>query len=65
VACNYLHQKPGDPHALVLCSPVLLTNHISGVIADHVQHFTPISMMMSEYQLFVVKAIRPARRPRI
>jgi hypothetical protein len=49
VAYNYLQQKAGDPHVLVLCSPVLLTNHISGVLPVTYSDFTPIAMMMSEY----------------
>jgi putative tricarboxylic transport membrane protein len=55
VAYNYLQQKAGDPHVLVLCSPVLLTNHISGVLPVTYGDFTPIAMMMSEYYLFVVR----------
>jgi putative tricarboxylic transport membrane protein len=64
VAYSYLHQKAGDPHVLVLCSPVLLTNHISGVLPITYTDFTPISMMMSEYYLFVVKADSPYKTPK-
>ncbi len=63
VAYNYLHQKAGDPHVLVLCSPVLLTNHISGVLPVTHSDFTPIAMMMSEYYLFVVRPDAPFKTP--
>jgi putative tricarboxylic transport membrane protein len=63
VAYNYLHQKAGDPHVLVLCSPVLLTNHISGVLPVTHSDFTPIAMIMSEYYLFVVRPDAPFKTP--
>ncbi len=64
VAYNYLHQKAGDPHVLVLTSPVLLTNHISGVLPITYSDFTPIAMMMSEYYMFVVSAESPFKTPK-
>jgi len=64
VAYSYLHQKAGDPHVLVLCSPVLLTNHISGVLPVTYTDFTPIAMMMSEYYMFVVRADSSFNAPR-
>jgi putative tricarboxylic transport membrane protein len=64
VAYSYLHQKAGDPHVLALCSPVLLTNHISGVLPITYSDLTPIAMMMSEYYLFVVKADSPYKTPK-
>ena len=64
VAYNYLHQKAGDPHVVVLCSPVLLTNHISGVLPVTYADFTPIAMMMSEYYMFVVRADSQFKTPK-
>jgi putative tricarboxylic transport membrane protein len=64
VAYNYLGQKAGDPHVLVLCSPVLLTNHISGVLPVTYTDFTPIAMMMSEYYMFVVNADSAFKSPK-
>jgi putative tricarboxylic transport membrane protein len=63
VAYNYLQQKAGDPHVLVLCSPVLLTNHISGVLPVTYSDFTPVAMMMSEYYLFLVRPDSPFKTP--
>jgi len=64
VAYSYLQQKAGDPHVLVLCSPVLLTNNISGVLPVTYTDFTPIAMMMSEYYMFVVRADSPFKSPK-
>ncbi len=63
VAYNYLQQKAGDPHVLVLTSPVLLTNHITGVLPVTYRDFTPVATMMSEYYLYVVHPEAPFKTP--
>jgi putative tricarboxylic transport membrane protein len=63
VAYNYLHQKAGDPHVLSLSSPVLLTNHITGVLPITYTDFTPVSTMMTEYYLFLVRPDSPFKTP--
>jgi len=64
VAYSYLNQNPGNPYILSLCSPVLLTNHITGVLPITWTDFTPIATLMSEYYLFVVKADSPLKTPK-
>ena len=64
IAYNYLHQKPGDPHVLALASPVLLTNHITGVLPITYTDMTPIAVMMSEYYLFVVRPDSSFKSPK-
>ncbi|MGZ9079418.1 MAG: tripartite tricarboxylate transporter substrate binding protein [Burkholderiales bacterium] len=56
IAYTYIQQRAGDPHYLSLTSPVLLTNHISGVLPLTYTDVTPIASIMSEYYLFVVSA---------
>jgi putative tricarboxylic transport membrane protein len=54
IAYTFLQQRPGDPHYLSLTSPVLLTNHISGVLPLTYTDVTPVAALLSEYYLFVV-----------
>lgn len=54
IAYTYLQQRAADPHFLSLTSPVLLTNHISGVLPLTYTDVTPVAAIMSEYYLFVV-----------
>lgn len=61
VAYNYIQQKAGDPHFLALSSPVLITNHISGVLPMTYTDVTPIAALVSEYYLIVVKADSPIK----
>jgi putative tricarboxylic transport membrane protein len=55
VAYNYIHQRKGDPHFLSLASPVLLSNHLSGVQPITYADVTPIASLISEYYVFVVR----------
>ena len=61
VAYNYLHQRAGDPHFLSTTSPVLLANHITGANPLTYTDMTPISSIMSEYYLFVVRGDSPIK----
>ncbi len=61
VAYNYLHQRAGDPHFLSTTSPVLLANHISGVLPLTYTDVTPIAILMSEYYLFLVRGDSPIK----
>ena len=56
IAYTYLQQRSADPHFLSLTAPVLLTNHISGVLPLTYTDVTPVASLMSEYFLFVVPA---------
>jgi putative tricarboxylic transport membrane protein len=56
VAYNYIHQRKGDPYVLSLASPVLLSNHLSGVQPITYTDVTPIASLISEYYVFAVRA---------
>lgn len=61
IAYNYINQRAGDPHFLSTTSPVLLANHISGVLPLTYTDVTPIAILMSEYYLFVVRGDSPIK----
>lgn len=59
VAWAYLAPKAGDAHFLQVSSYNLVTNHITGRSALTYTDFTPISLLISEYIGFAVKADSP------
>ena len=52
----YLGPKAGDGHFLLVTSYNLVTNHITGRSTVNYTDFTPISLLISEYIGFAVKA---------
>jgi putative tricarboxylic transport membrane protein len=58
---TYVRQRTGDPHILSLAAPVLLSNHISGVLPFTYTDVTPIAILMGESYLTVVKAESPVK----
>jgi len=59
IAFNYINQHPGDPHYLLIGTPILLTNHINGLGSVYYADFTPIASMFNDYTVFVVNAAGP------
>ncbi len=59
IAFNYVNQHPGDPHYLLIGTPILLTNHINGLSSTSYADFTPIASMFNDYTAFVVNAAGP------
>ena len=61
VAWAYMAPKVGDAHLLQVTSYNLVTNHITGRSTQNYTDFTPISLLISEYIGFAVKADSPFR----
>lgn len=61
VAWAYMAAKAGDAHFLQVTSYNLVTNHITGRSTQTYTDFTPISLLISEYIGFAVKADSPYR----
>jgi putative tricarboxylic transport membrane protein len=61
IAFNYVMQKAGDPHVLMVGTPSLLTNHITGLSKQHYTDFTPIASLLNDYIVFAVNAEGPIR----
>lgn len=59
VAWAYMAPKVGDAHLLQVTSYNLVTNHITGRSTQNYTDFTPISLLISEYIGFAVKADSP------
>lgn len=59
VAWAYMAPKTGDAHLLQVTSYNLVTNHITGRSTQNYTDFTPISLLISEYIGFAVKADSP------
>lgn len=56
IALNYLSQHPGDGHYLIVFTPSMLTNHITGQSKFSHRDFTPIASLFTDYITFVVNA---------
>lgn len=61
VAWAYMSPKAGDAHVLQVTSYNIVTNHITGRSTLTYTDFTPISLLISEYIGFAVKADSPYR----
>ena len=59
VAWAYMAPKAGDAHLLQVTSYNIVTNHITGRSTLNYTDFTPISLLISEYIGFAVKADSP------
>ncbi len=59
VSWAYLGPKAGDGHTLLVTSYNLVTNHITGRSNVTYSDFTPISLLISEYIGFAVRAESP------
>jgi len=52
IAFNYVNQHAGDAHYLLIGTPTLLTNHITGLGKLHHTDFTPIASLFNDYTVF-------------
>jgi putative tricarboxylic transport membrane protein len=56
LALNYLNQHAGDGHYVIVFTPSMLTNHITGQSKAYYKDFTPIASLFSDYIVFPVNA---------
>jgi len=61
IAFTYVQQHAGDPHILLVGTPSLLTNHITGLSKLHHSDYTPIASLFNDYVVFAVNAASPIR----
>ena len=61
IALNYLTQHSGDGHYLVVFTPSMLTNHITGQSKLNHNDFTPIASLFNDYIVFAVNAASPIK----
>lgn len=61
IQLNYMTQQAGDPHYLMITTPTLLANHITGSSEQNHKDFTPIASMINDYSVFVVNAESPIK----
>ena len=61
IAFTYVQQHAGDPHVLLVGTPSLLTNHITGLSKLHHSDYTPIASLFNDYVVFAVNAASPIR----
>lgn len=64
IGYTYLSMSPTDGHYLMVSSPTLLTNHITGTGKLNYTDFTPIAQLSSEYLVMTVKADSPIKSGR-
>jgi putative tricarboxylic transport membrane protein len=56
IAFTYVAQHTADPHYLLVGTPSLLTNHITGLGKLSYNDFTPIASLFNDYVVFAVNA---------
>lgn len=61
IALTYLNQHPGDGHFVIIGTPSLLTNHITGSSKLHYSDFTPVASLFNDYVVFAVNAASPIK----
>ena len=61
IAFTYVAQHKADPHYLLVGTPSLLTNHITGLGTLHHNDFTPIASLFNDYVVFAVNAASPIK----
>ncbi|MDP1674803.1 MAG: tripartite tricarboxylate transporter substrate binding protein [Burkholderiales bacterium] len=61
IAFNYVNQKKGDPHTLLIGTTALLTNHIVGTSQLSYMDFTPVASLFNDYVVFAVNANSPIK----
>lgn len=57
----YMTQHAKDPHYLMIQTPTLLGNHITGKSQQNHTDFTPIASMINDYVVYVVNADSPIK----
>lgn len=61
IALTFMTQQPGNGHFLMVTSPSMLTNHITGRTALSHADTTPLAQLGAEYVVFAVRADSPIR----
>ncbi|MBX3662182.1 MAG: tripartite tricarboxylate transporter substrate binding protein [Burkholderiales bacterium] len=61
IAFNYVNQRKGDPHTLLIGTTALLTNHIVGTSPLSYMDFTPVASLFNDYVVFAVNANSPIK----
>ncbi len=64
VAWNYLNQRAGDGHYLMVANFNLSAGHLTGTSTYSYRDFSPVCILFDEYVAFVVKADSPIRNGR-
>jgi putative tricarboxylic transport membrane protein len=64
IAFTYVQQRERDPHYLMVGTPSLLTNHVTGLSKLHHDDYTPIASLLNDYVVFAVNASAPIRNGR-
>ena len=59
IAYTYVNQRAGDAHYLLIGTPALLTNHITGMGSLYYGDFTPIASLFNDYTVFALNAGSP------
>lgn len=61
---NYLNQRAGDAHYLMVTNPALITNYLTGLSALNHGDVTPVAQLYTEYVMLAVKADSPIKGSR-
>ncbi|HEX6064308.1 MAG TPA: tripartite tricarboxylate transporter substrate binding protein, partial [Longimicrobiales bacterium] len=61
VAYNFLNQRVGDPHYMSITSSTLHTSNINGRTPLSYRDFTPLTVLLTEYIAFAVRADSPLK----
>ncbi|MGQ0525074.1 MAG: tripartite tricarboxylate transporter substrate binding protein, partial [Betaproteobacteria bacterium] len=61
VAYNFLNQRAGDPHYMSITSSTLHTSNINGRTPLSFRDFTPLTVLLTEYIAFAVRADSPIK----
>lgn len=64
IAWNYLNQRAGDGHYLMVANLNLSAGHLTGTTTYSYRDFTPVCILFDEYVAFVVKADSPIKNGR-
>ncbi len=64
IAWNYLNQRAGDGHYLMMANLNLSVGHLTGTTTYSYRDFTPVCLLYDEYVVFVVRNESPIRNGR-
>lgn len=64
VSMNFMSQHAGDAHYISTYSATIITNYLLGISKLHYSDFTPLAIVLREYQVFAVRAESPIRDAR-
>jgi putative tricarboxylic transport membrane protein len=64
IALNQLVASPGDAHVLLIGTPGLLSNHITGLTQHHHSEFTHLALLLEDYYGVNVRTASPLQSAR-